>query len=147
MNPTVEEQKSQLTKWDIAQLLKSAGEAIEKIPMTVLWKIECVENDALNGLVKRCEDIKKMSEEIQRDLTEHDGMLCDVYNKHYDTIVRKHTEITKAIRSLPELPAVEVPYRFKELVEVAERFSHLDKETWDRVVELAHAMSKPAENS
>lgn len=131
------------TTWDVAQVIKAVADALEKLPFSPVKRLDDVQQNEFASLMKTMDEALQGVAQMQQKLLVHDEQVVIASGAHYDTVRKAHSDISKKIAALPELP---VPYcnahQMRELLDIAERCDRLSDEQWQRVIELARAMAK-----
>ncbi len=142
--PIVPNKPEPVSYWDMSKLLKDMATLVEKLPNAILTQIKDAEDAELCDLKGKAENV----------LNELKGVEAAI-NAKVEEIVRQADDSYQRIKAskqslqhrLDELPGFEVkiPFGCKELIDLAERCSHLSDTQWERVIDLAKALAAKPE--
>lgn len=133
---------SSLSTYDLGKILEDVAKALKDLPLSPIRNLKDTEEYSVQRIADIVVRINNHLVEVEKKITESEDRLYEVYNNYYEQRRKYIEETNQKIRALPKLEEVRIPYNFEELVKVAERFSNLDDETWNKVVELAKTLSK-----
>lgn len=137
--------KNLLDKNDLSY--REAGEIIR----AVADMFHGYEQAAIRSIKDNVNDVELLvgfAKKVAASMEEQNALLADAYKKAeaqyseiYDKYATARREFEKHIKDLGgSLPPVVLPYGLKEMLEMAERFQHVDDESWERFLDLARAL-------
>jgi hypothetical protein len=134
--------QERLSAWDAGQLLKAAGDALQKVEHAV---IKHVSEEARADAERLIDDVRALQVRVRgiyEVIETEEAELLKRYDDLYHRVTSKRAEIARRIDKIDRLPKIEIPYNTKELLEIAQRCSEMSDEQWSRVVELAKSLRR-----
>lgn len=131
--------KNELSVCDVGSLLEYAGKLAQAMPESVLRSVETAQEDA-QALVGAAERMIAWQEQFQSKLEVAEEELLKRFDELYKLTIKKRGEFMQKLSEIEPMPEVRIPYNLKELCEIAERFSHLSDDTWQRVIDLSKTL-------
>lgn len=123
--------------------LEQLTDLVEKLPGILPDEIKQNSEAAFNDLKFQIEKSKKYLEAFHKDLDTFSLKACELYDNAYKVIKEKKEDTDDRMEDLANLKEIKcnIPYNFKEFIDIAERLGKLTDEQFGRVIDLAKAFS------
>lgn len=133
------EKEGRLTLWELGRFIEIIAQKVQGLPRATYEEISLVQDEGLKVLETTMRtNLEKLSA-YEEELAQHVERAETAANEQYQKLKTIRDSYARKIADLPEVTVPSV-YGYKELISVAEQFSHLDDGQWARVVELAKAL-------
>jgi len=129
-----------MTKYELGDLLDAMAKTVRAIPGATLQEIEAIEEDGLTTIKVNLEKSQKALDDYEKDFDIWAQRICNQADKRYKKIRESQELFRYRIDSLPEIK-LSAPYGLETLIDVAERCGNLTDIQWDRLRDLAVALS------
>lgn len=138
-----EEKEFPMFSYQLKSTLEQMTDLVEKLPGIIPDEIRQNAEASFSDLQNQIERSKKLLEVFQNDLSGFQQKACDLYDESYKKIKEKKRETDKRMEDLTNLKEIKchIPYNFSELINMAERLSHLTDEQFNRILDLARAFA------
>ena len=140
-----EQAAEKMTNYQLQQLFTKAAALCEKLPYLLGEQFQMTAENGVDNVIGKITTAMEQVKAFEVVMAEKADEVCTLVDEHWTTIEAKHRSIRKLVSELPELELGAgnlQSHSIKELCDIAERFRHLPKDAWERVVELAGVIAK-----
>lgn len=134
-------EKDEISVCEAGSILRAVVSMFDASQKSILETVSYTKDD-LTALVNACSATLHKADEYYTELDTIQGKVFDKAEKVYKDIIAAHNTLLKRVESLPKIEPAYIPYNTKEIIDIAERLSHLSDEQWGRVIDLAKAFAK-----
>ncbi|RPJ25046.1 MAG: hypothetical protein EHM35_15855 [Planctomycetaceae bacterium] len=132
-----------LNYYELGKALEDIIKFINDMPASIIREVEFSEKEAYFRIEASIKGVNNRLVELENAIAASEESLNKACLEHYNRTDNLICETNAKLAKLPKIDdAFRLPYGVKEIIETAERFSHLDDEQWQRVIELARALAK-----
>lgn len=133
--------KNEMTVYDIGMLFEYMGKFFKEFERSIVLNAEYAIEDS-EGLIAKAKEmlssvdtwLARVDEKSQKISRESERLINDIY--------AQHTKFKEKMEGLPVFTQnFVVPYGIKEMLDLAERCSHINDNAWLKVIELAKALN------
>jgi len=136
--------QKELSVYDCGKLFTEIGNALQAFEHSITIHLEYVTEDAETMIEKAKETLAHIDSYYDRI----EATATKLFQKSEYVVIQarnNHTKVKEAIDALPVFGEVSVPYDLSKLIDIAERCNHLSEPQWQRVIDLAKALSVKVE--
>ena len=133
-------EQEKLTVYDCGTLFKEVGNALQAFKDSIIIHNEYMIEDA-EGMIEKAKEILS---HIDSYYDRIEAASQKLFKRSEDVIIEarnSHKKVKGVIEALPVFGEVSVPYDLSKLIDIAERCNHLSELQWQRVIDLAKALS------
>lgn len=139
----IENTEKRMSQYELGKALEELAKFLNELPLCVIRNVEFQEDEAYTRIDNLIKNINARLLKLQESINLSEQSIYDAGEEHYRKTRDAVTSLNKRLAELPEIKdAPRIPYNVKELVDTAERLSHLTPEQWQRVLDLAAIFAK-----
>jgi hypothetical protein len=144
IKPIPDEKK--LSTYELASVLEACAKSLKDMPLSIIRNVEYEEQEAYVRIENIIKGVNNRLAELEKAMADSDESYVKATDEHYERTGRLISKMNDRLKQLPQIEcAFRLPYHANEIFEIAERYSHLSDEQWQRVIELAKAFTPKIE--
>ena len=129
-----------ISAYELTRLLESVPAMVGKVPAIIDRNLKETCESTIPDVIAKINRTMEACKAFEDALSAREEELCRQIEAAYNAVAKAHQSLAERIKALPAMPErLNIPYNFKEILDLAERAERMTPETWNRVIAFAQA--------